>query len=177
MRWFRGLLLFLCLLTVPLAAQQQNPYLQFISQVIAKAQANDYNGAVALIQSNPQVAAQTFDMMFFAYPQAVDPTLKQTAKIYCNLVARIFEEGGNPALVGRLRDAGMLVDLAPPAAAAPAPAAGGSVKQAGMDLFQLYMLAIRSTLRCGNFLAANRQARAYREWNEDIAKLGFTDGL
>lgn len=175
MRWFRGLLLFVCLLTVPGGAQQQNPYLQFISQVIAKAQANDFNGATALIQGNPQVAAQTFDMMFFAYPQAVDPTLKQTAKIYCNLVARIFEEGGNPALVGRLRDAGMLVEIATPDP--PPPATGGSVKQAGMDLFQLYMLAIRSTLRCGNFLAANRQARAYREWNEDIAKLGFTDGL
>ncbi len=190
MRWFRGFLLFLCLLSHGSWAQQPNPYLQFISQVIARAQANDMNGAVALIQGNPQVAAQTFEIMFYAYPQAADPVQKQTAKIYCNLVARIFEEGGNPALVGRLRDAGMLVELAgtpPPTAAAtpapaPAPPPSGaappeSVMLAGRALHDLYMLAIRSTLRNGNYLAARRQANAYRAWHEDTAKLGFKEGL
>lgn len=173
-------LLLLFLLAAPAWAQQQNPYLQFITQVIARAQANDMNGAVALIQGNPEMAAQTFEIMFFAYPQAVDPTQKQTAKIYCNLVARVFEQGGNATFVGRLRDAGMLVELTgtppPPAstpAPAPAPAAGatGSLEATWSALHELYMVALRSTLRTGNFVAARRQADAYLRWQRELAPL------
>jgi len=171
-------LLFLLLLLAPVYAQE-NPYLQFIGQVLARVQANDLDGAAALVRGNSETAAQTFEITFFAYPQMVDPAQKRTALIYTNLVARVFEDAGNPGFVNRLRAQGMLIETAgtPAPAGTPPPAAAGpasaSAEAAGMELYRLYMWAIRTTLRSGNFLAANRQAQAYKHWIEDLAKRGY----